>query len=327
MTKLKDIAELAGVSIPTANQILNGFESRFSKTTCEKVLKAAESLSYRPNLAARSLRSNKSYTVGILFFSGNSLYLTDFMHAAQYTLLEHQYAPIFLTHSNSEEEKRNLETCLTRRVDALIANPFIDYQGKARLAGNYEQLKESGMPVVEIFGKFIPGVPKFCFEHREYGFSLTKRLMDKGCRRVGFLTHSLMKPTENLSKKYWNAWEMWQGYENAVKTCGAQSILFSHDLESDTEAEGAFYWNTYQIADRIFSKDNGLNGIVCFNEEQALALVNYGTANGIDLRKFIIATVGRESSRILHGFPVEQIFRPIKQLGTRAVSELMKKIG
>jgi DNA-binding LacI/PurR family transcriptional regulator len=119
---------------------------------------------------------------------------------------------------------------------------------------------------------------------------------------------------------------MWHGYENAVEAYNLQSYIFTHDLESDTETEGAFYWNTYRIADKIFSAESALDGIVCFNEEQALALVNYGAANGIDLHKFPIASVGRKSNRILQGFPVEEITWPIKQLGHDAVSALMNKI-
>jgi len=325
-SKLKDVAELAGVSIATANQVLNNFGSRFSETTCRKVINAAEKLSYRPNFAARSLRSNKSYTIGILFFSGNSLYMSDFMHAVQYSLVEYKYAPIFLTHSNKEEEERNLEICMARHVDGLVVNPCVDLDGNPILRDQYQKLAEEQLPVIEIFGQSLPDIYHFYFEHAQYGYELTERLYQRGCRKIGFLTHSLVKEFEDSSNKYWNAREMWLGYQKAIEGHGLKSLLFSHHLDMETETEGVFYWNTYKIADHIFSKESGLDGIVCFNEEQAFALVNYGNNHGVDLNKFIIATVGRSSNRILSKFAVEQIEWPIKQLGKDVVAALMQKL-
>jgi LacI family transcriptional regulator len=324
--KLKDVAELAGVSIATANQVLNNYVSRFSSKTCEKVLNAAKELSYRPNIAARSLQSRKSYTVGILFFAGNSIYMNDFMHAVQYSLLKYQYAPIFLTHSNEEEEERNLEICMARHVDGIIANAIIDAEGRPLLLDRYIQLLNSKVPLVEIFGTYIPDTPHFSLEYYPYGYNLTERLYKKGCRNIGFLTHSLMEESGSGSKKYWDIRNMWDGYVDAVTKNGMRAVSFTQHLDSDTETEGVFYWNTYKIAGAVFSKESGLDGIVCFNEEQALALVNYGNSHGVDLHKFLIATVGRSSNKILSSFPVEQVERPIKEIGRNVVSALMKKI-
>ena len=326
MVKLKDIAKLAGVSIPTVNQILNGYESRFSEKTCKKVFKATEELSYRPNIAARSLRYNKTYTVGILFFSANSMYLTDFMHATQYSLLQDQYAPIFLSHSNAEEEARNLEICLARQVDGLIVNVMITEDGTPSLGPMYQKLINAGMPVVEIFGNFLNDIPHFHFDHYRFGYELTERLILKGCRKIAFLTHSLMGKNDNQSKRYWNAWERWHGYETAIKKHNIESLLLSHHLEGETDTEGCFYWNTYEIAEKIFNMDSAPDGIVCSHEEQALALVNYANNHGIDLNKFIIGTTERSSNNILDRFPVETITWPTVQLGEDAVNTLMSKI-
>ena len=326
MAKLKDIAKLAGVSIPTANQILNGHESRFSEKTCRKVLKAKEELDYRPNITARSLRNNKTYTVGILFFSANSMYLTDLMHATQDSLLKDQYAPIFLSHTNPEEEARNLEICLARQVDGLIVNVMITDDGMPSLESKYRKLINTGLPVVEIFGKFLKDVPHFHFDHYSFGYKLTERLIEKGCRRVAFLTHSLMDKSNRNLKRYWNVWERWHGYEAALKKNGMETILFSHRLENETDTEGCFYWNTYEIAEKIFKNASTLDGIVCSHEEQALALVNYANNHGIDLDKFIIATTERCSNKILDRFPVETITWPTLQLGENAVNSLMSKI-
>src|SRR6266567_3863716 len=64
---LKDVAALAGVHPATASRALND-ETRLlvRRETAERVLAAADSLGYRPNTVARSLRTRRSHTVGVL---------------------------------------------------------------------------------------------------------------------------------------------------------------------------------------------------------------------------------------------------------------------
>ena len=64
---LKDVAALAGVHPATASRALND-ETRplVRRETAERVLAAANSLGYRPNTVARSLRTRRSHTVGVL---------------------------------------------------------------------------------------------------------------------------------------------------------------------------------------------------------------------------------------------------------------------
>src|SRR4051794_24371706 len=59
MASIKEIANIAGVSIGTASFVLNGKadQMRISKSTQEKVLKIAKELGYTPNISARRLRS------------------------------------------------------------------------------------------------------------------------------------------------------------------------------------------------------------------------------------------------------------------------------
>ena len=66
-SKLRDVAAKANVSAATASLILNGKERgvRISESTRLRVLEAAEELKYRPNSFARSLRTQKSNTLGV----------------------------------------------------------------------------------------------------------------------------------------------------------------------------------------------------------------------------------------------------------------------
>ncbi len=71
MVTLKDIAEVAGTSKSTVSKALNG-QSDVSKNTAERIIGIAQSLGYLPNSAARSLKTNKTLNLGVLFVDKTS---------------------------------------------------------------------------------------------------------------------------------------------------------------------------------------------------------------------------------------------------------------
>ena len=67
MVSLKDIAKQAGVSVCAVSLVLNGkYKNRVSDTTAEHIRETAASLHYEPNMLARTLRTNKSHTLGFV---------------------------------------------------------------------------------------------------------------------------------------------------------------------------------------------------------------------------------------------------------------------
>ena len=64
MVSMKDIAQHCGVSMSTVSKALNG-RWDVSDTTKEQVLSAAKELGYKGNFAARALKTNRTYTIGL----------------------------------------------------------------------------------------------------------------------------------------------------------------------------------------------------------------------------------------------------------------------
>ena len=83
---LKDIAEAAGVSTALVSFVLNGKkkEYRVGEETAQRILKIANEMNYQPNLAAKSLRSGKTKTIGILLFTSEAM---DFSELSQGTMM------------------------------------------------------------------------------------------------------------------------------------------------------------------------------------------------------------------------------------------------
>lgn len=120
---LKDVAEAAGVSSATASLVLNGHANgRVSADLAERVEKAAEKLNYRPNLVARSLRTQESKTIGII---SNDVATTPFAGAmlsgAQEVAWRNGWLLLLVnTNGDSEMEKAATRSLIQRNVDGFI---------------------------------------------------------------------------------------------------------------------------------------------------------------------------------------------------------------
>jgi LacI family transcriptional regulator len=119
---LKDVALRAGVHPATASRALNP-ETRIlvSEDTARRVLEAAEELGYSPNPVARSLRTRRSHTIGVLIPDlNNPLFppivrgLEDRLAAAGYVAL------IGNTDSDDQRERIIFDQMRARHVDGLV---------------------------------------------------------------------------------------------------------------------------------------------------------------------------------------------------------------
>lgn len=65
MIRIKDIAKLSGVSVGTVDRVIHK-RGKVSDTAREKVEKVLDEINYTPNLLAKTLGSNKVYSIALL---------------------------------------------------------------------------------------------------------------------------------------------------------------------------------------------------------------------------------------------------------------------
>jgi LacI family transcriptional regulator len=152
--KLRDVARLAGVHPATASRALNP-ETRLlvSEETAERVLAAAAELGYRPNAVARSLRTRRSHTVGVLIPDLNNPLFPPMIRGLEDRLAKAGYvALIGNTDGDGARERQVFEQMLARHVDgyvlatAHLRNPLLEEAVRAgvpvvlmnRMAADYE---------------------------------------------------------------------------------------------------------------------------------------------------------------------------------------------
>jgi LacI family transcriptional regulator len=131
---LKDVARRAGVHAATASRALNP-ETRLlvSDTTARRVLDAAAALGYRPNAVARSLRTRRSNTIGVLIPDLNNPLFPPMVRGLEDRLAADGYVTLIgNTDGRFEREQQVFEQMRARHVDgyalatARLHSPLLD---------------------------------------------------------------------------------------------------------------------------------------------------------------------------------------------------------
>ncbi len=325
---LKQIAEEAGVSIPTVHQILNSYTRKtFSDSTRKRVLATAEKLNYRPNIAARSLVAQRSFLVGVLFNGVNNSLVTSFMRGLQESVLAHRCSPIFLTHLTAAEEAQNLRSVLDRRVDGLIVNSAIDKDG----AMNVNRIVAAGVPVVEVFGLVVPGAPKIVFDPRASAKAMAERLIAEGHKRVALLIRKEFTETRNpdFSGVYWTATRFWQGYMNTMKAAGLRPHVCRYSGYGDGTPTTSFYRRVSSVLPDLFGNlRTAPTAVVCYTDAAADSLIRYFESTPrLEKHHLAVALADNaktaESDRVqIHRFPF-----PVEEAGRAAGEALFDRIA
>ncbi len=119
--KLSEIAKAAGVSVPTASRALTNSSHPMSADTRERILAVAREMGYQPNLIARSLRTDRTNTIGLIVENILSPFIPPILRGIQDVLRAEGY---FSTIINSDWdpviESEAINDLNNRKIDGII---------------------------------------------------------------------------------------------------------------------------------------------------------------------------------------------------------------
>ena len=179
--KLNDVARRAGVSRSTASRALNGI-GELSDETRDAVTRAAEDLQYRPSPLARTLRTRRSRTVGLVVPTVAHSFYAAVTNGAQRTLEEHGYRLILI---DSGEDPKTLtaavQTLLDHEVDGILMST-------APVGAKHFNVLLDGTPCVFI-DELAPGagVGNVALENARGIALLVDHIAGHGHDRIGYL--------------------------------------------------------------------------------------------------------------------------------------------
>ena len=183
MVSIKDIARECNVSVATVSKALND-HSDISFATKEKVKKVAAKLGYTTNVAARALKTNKTYNLGILFADDRAglshEYFSIILENIQREAEKYGYDITFINHAIAGQETTYLKHVNYRNLDGsvIISADFNDPE--------IIELARSGHPIVTI-DYVYEGCAAVLSDNTRGLDAIVRYLYSMGHRKIGFI--------------------------------------------------------------------------------------------------------------------------------------------
>lgn len=229
---LEDIAELAGVSRSTVSRVVNE-QPNVREDVRRRVLEVIQTTGYHPNVAARTLASQRSWTMGLILPLSVSFFFTDPYYAHLTKGIAHacngyDYTlALFLVGSKEDEEKIFPRVSRRSMLDGVIVQS--GHHGDQGIIG---RLVDANMPLVVIGRPFrADNVSYVDIDNVNAAHNAVTHLVRLGYRRIGTVTG----PTNSMV-----GIDRLQGYRNALVERGRE-IKNSLIVEGDFTEAGGYY--------------------------------------------------------------------------------------
>ena len=179
MVRLKDIAEVCGVSVATVSRALNGLTSE-SKERTAFICQTARDMGYYPNVAAKTLKTSRSSNLGILYEDRmNHEYFSSLIDDLRSEADRLGYDLTFLSRAGPNDNS-HYEHARQRSLDGVIVvQADYDSSGIIRLA-------TSSIPTV-IIDHTYEGCDCVCSDNRASMEQLVRHVFSRGHRRIAFI--------------------------------------------------------------------------------------------------------------------------------------------
>jgi LacI family transcriptional regulator len=319
MVTMRDVAKASGFSSSTVSIVLNDapLARYLSTVTKNRIHKAAKKLGYRPNIFARSLRSKRSDTVGVMVFDMTDPYCTLILRGIENSLYQSSYLPI-LTDAHNERSRfeRYLEMLLDRRVEGLIVLAnwlFLDINVLA-------DLEKNSIPTVMIGRELRTDLVSSVIVDNEAGaHAAIEHLYMCGHRKIAFIRGPKML-TDSSPR--------WRGIRRFAQTSGLRldprlvaDLPWSRDPISPFEAG-------YKLTEELLKRKRSFTAMMAFDDITAFGAIRALAKSGIRVPDNC-SVVGFDdvAQSALYSPPLTTIRQPMEAMGALAVSIVMDGIN
>jgi LacI family transcriptional regulator len=306
---LEDVALRAGVSKSTVSRVLNN-SAKISEETRARVLDAARELNYEPNIIARSLSKNKTFTIGVIledilnpFFSAVAKGIETALRISGYSMI--------LTSSDfdHENELKLVRMLIQYKVDGILLTP-VDHDGET-----VTLLKERGLPFFIMNSRSKDKeVSWIDSDNFQGGLMATRHLIGLGHRGFLCLRHMAIDGSRLR----------FEGFKAAVLEAGLkmQEQVVLGDAHSRRDG--------YDLICR-FIDENGTgsmpSAVIAVNDTVAIGAIEALLERGLSIPERV-SVIGYDDINIsaLIRVPLTTIHQPKFRMGEIAASQLVDKI-
>ncbi len=306
---MQDIAKELGISITTVSFVINGKSDAMgiSHATIKKVNDLIKKKGYKPNNAARILRTGKSNTIALIVEDIGNHFFGNIAKIIEIEANKNGYKVFFSSTEGDTETASSLISLMKQSaVDGLIIT------ATKGLENDIEKLIKENIPFV-LIDRLVPPIETdyVIIDNFNGAFKLTQHLIDRGYRSIALITIS-NGMSQMDERKF--------GYVSALKNISMIDMILEVSLMESKK----------EIIDKIqdFLKTN-------INIDALFFATNYLGILGIEAIKLNNLKIGENLALV--SFDDNDVFRlitpsitvaaqPIEEIAINAIDLLLKKL-
>lgn len=268
MSSIKDVAKRAGVSISTVSNVLN--KSKYvSPELAKRVEDAVKELAYEVNPIARSMKSNKSGTIGVItedmcgvFYPYVVKGINSIAQEKGYQIMISDTQGNYGDRNAVKREKELFREMVASRVDGIIFASTIPDEDKEQYFAELKKLanRYKKIPIVSLERDFTSvGIDSVYFD----GFSNAKKavqhLVDCGCKKIGHISGPMGMEI---------ARERIEGYKCCMKENHMDTDLDKLIIDGDYSHQSG-----YMAMKKLLDEVPDIDGVFCGNDQMAIGVL------------------------------------------------------
>ena len=309
---LKDIAGKVGVSTALVSYVLNNLkEGRISKAVAQKIRETAKELNYRTNQIAKSLKINKTFTIGLIVADISNPFFSNLARIIEDEADKKNYTVIFGScDENAQKSWKLMNALLDRQVDGFIIAPAENTES------NIIYLKEHDIPFV-LIDRYFPGLEtnRVTLDNYKAAYTAVRHMIDGGNKRIGMVT--FLTTLYNLNERKRGYLDALKENNIAFKKSWCKEIFLDDEIKLLVEKEVNDLLSVSQQVDAILFASNTL----------ATYGLKYIHAMGIKVPDDLaIVSFDEMDASDLFYAPLTYLRQPIREMGQMATKILLENI-
>ncbi|MEI6946403.1 substrate-binding domain-containing protein [Paraflavisolibacter sp. H34] len=309
---LKDIAQKVGVSTALVSYVLNNQKvDRIRKEVAQKIKDTARELNYRTNHIAKSLKTNKTFTIGLIVADISNSFSSSLARIIEDEAEKNDYTVIFgSSDENGQKCAKLIQVFLNHQVDGLIIAPPFDAADQLR------SLQQQNVPFV-LIDRFFPGLeaPFVAIDNYRAAFSAVEHLLANGYRRIGFVGFD--SPLNHLQ-------ERGRGYRDALRQHG----LPPEARQIKSLPLSFTHRQVEQAIDELLALPEPVDALLFVSNLLSTHGLKY--LNTLDLSvpaDLGVVSFDQSDAADLFYAPLTHIHQPLREMGRQATQMLLESLG
>lgn len=304
---LKELASYVGLAPATVSLVMNGsLTSGIAAETRDRIIAAARKLNYRPNFLARSLRTRKSFTIGVLMPDVSEGYSVTVLRGIEQCLLKANYFHFVASHHlRPELIEEYVQVFQDRSVDGLIV---------ACAPWTFDV----PIPVVSISSdNKVKGTASVLLNHDLAVELALRHLVELGHRKVAFIKGVDTIPDTEIR---------WNAIVRAAAKLGLQ-INPKRVIQIDDPATPSGPHLGYGVTQRLLARKEPFSALFAFNDVSAMGAIRALSEFGLRVPEDV-SVIGFDDieSAAYQTRGLTTVRQPLEEMGRLAAENLLQRI-